>query len=1025
MDCLPALFFFVFERGVKTVTNEEGLVYNQTVGGGCCLCRVLTGAETLRLRCSYLRSKSVAQTLLVYQGGANSRPRWVCWIWVLLEETEATLHCSFFLIAFTDICGVKVVTDGMSEVSSAECSIDTLQESGSGSLLNAHDVLQRSTVLLSESMKPEDLVSIMDIDVFQKDVVDSLRLLRQLTFYRNEPLPFKAVPGARTPAPRRPPSLLGKAVAYVAFLLAFAWTIATFYFAASRYLFGGLQNFGQVLLGILYSFLTFGAVMWNVYCITAFILRIFIPKGAYQENGDYFSVVPEEKSPEDEWPAVTIQIPVYRENFLEVIQPTLESCLEAQRQYMTSCGGFANIVVCDDGILRMLRNDVELFDVLWRRTIDQANEPVDDDADEVYVSKLLAVTDDSLDEAEAHKHHLHHDDILEVLERLRFYHRYQIGFVARTTNNRRGKFKKAGNLNHSIWTRNEVKNMLKMAPQLTYEEALRRVTRVHPRHPFVAEGNVQFGEFVILNDSDARMSDTIIEKTIPEFLNNAQLAFTQHTTKTLDNQRSQSYFLRMLQVSVDALYQLHFVAGGAMGYHPPLVGHSVFLRTEALEACGRMQEDGHMVYWSEGHISEDFELMMNFYNAGYIGRYVAFPDTEFQEGITRNFDEEAIKLRKFSSGAHELMFNPFNKWVHHGILSDLFHRFFQSAMPFYYKVHLVAYLSSYFSAGLYFIVITTTMILYLFRTEDLFFTTNPIAILIINLFIYTILGAPAAVTVMVRTKNANDGLIFSEYRGQTNLKFAWLQLFYTVIFPVPFYFAIQPHLIAGMADHMFDRTRIFGATNKDDIQITFREAFWDICKNNFEPWIITTFLTIMVFCAYFFGIAPFLTVALPPLVLNIFVYIVPFVFNPQLWGALGSKTIPTEKEQMEKRRSLRDEARQRLGEDLEAPVFPYPLYNASNNFNPESVDDLVSLKKRKSRSFKKQHNLLTDSFPPESEPLTPEPNSPLAEKQTKSATFDLSLNTDNATRPYRPLVASQPYRPPAVFDLLDLFFEPI
>lgn len=47
--------------------------------------------------------------------------------------------------------------------------------------------------------------------------------------------------------------------------------------------------------------------------------------------------------------------------------------------------------------------------------------------------------------------------------------------------------------------------------------------------------------------------------------------------------------------------------------------------------------------------------MIHLYNLGFNGRYVNYPDCEFQEGITRTFDEEAGRHRKFSLGAHELM----------------------------------------------------------------------------------------------------------------------------------------------------------------------------------------------------------------------------------------------------------------------------------------------------------------------------------------------------------------------------------
>ena len=198
-------------------------------------------------------------------------------------------------------------------------------------------------------------------------------------------------------------------------------------------------------------------------------------------------------------------------------------------------------------------------------------------------------------------------------------------------------------------------------------------------------GNIKIGDLIIVNDADARMAETVITKTVPEFINDPSLGFTQHATKTLIDQRGESYYINMLTAYTDALYQGHFLLSSILGCHPPLVGHSNFLRGEALKQCGRIRtlrktqrwlnniglpflsidqvgvvnlnDNGSTEYWSETHVSEDFEVMIHFYNLGFNGRYVAYPDCEFQEGITRTFDEEAGRHRKFSLGAHELMFS--------------------------------------------------------------------------------------------------------------------------------------------------------------------------------------------------------------------------------------------------------------------------------------------------------------------------------------------------------------------------------
>ncbi len=109
----------------------------------------------------------------------------------------------------------------------------------------------------------------------------------------------------------------------------------------------------------------FLGVLWNTYFTTNSIMKIFIPSRSFKENGAYYSVVPEEKHPDDDWASVTIQIPVYLESFVEVIKVTLASCMESADYYREHTSGKVNIVVCDDGIMALLQNSFEIAHLLW------------------------------------------------------------------------------------------------------------------------------------------------------------------------------------------------------------------------------------------------------------------------------------------------------------------------------------------------------------------------------------------------------------------------------------------------------------------------------------------------------------------------------------------------------------------------------------------------------------------------------------------------------------------------------------
>lgn len=63
----------------------------------------------------------------------------------------------------------------------------------------------------------------------------------------------------------------------------------------------------------------------------------------------------------------------------------------------------------------------------------------------------------------------------------------------------------------------------------------------------------------------------------------------------------------------------------AAGDVAPLVGHNAFLRWSAVEECAFVDpEDGQLKYWSERHVSEDFDMSVRLQIRNYIGRYISY-----------------------------------------------------------------------------------------------------------------------------------------------------------------------------------------------------------------------------------------------------------------------------------------------------------------------------------------------------------------------------------------------------------------
>lgn len=403
----------------------------------------------------------------------------------------------------------------------------------------------------------------------------------------------------------------------------------------------------------------------------------------------------------------------------------------------------------------------------------------------------------------------------------------------------------------------------------------------------------------------------------------------------------------------DALYQGHFLLSSILGCHPPLVGHSIFLRTEAVKQCGRMrtlrkaqrwlrniglqflpvdqvgfsnlQAQNRIEYWSENHVSEDFELMIHLYNLGFNGRYCAYPDCEFQEGITRTFDEEAGRHRKFALGAHELVFNSFQDMCGHGIFTNLFKTFLTCDIPSYYKIFLTAYLCSYTSGGAYLIVFVAAAIARICDNEDIqsLYVFSPAGVIILNFFIYYVLGYVTFIISILRMHFINNKLLFPEYRkkygGSCYLVFVMIR--YCMTFQFLFYsVATFTFYFLGSMDHLLARPGVVSATNKDSITISRCTAFWEMAKFNSSSWAL----------AFLVGALGYLTVlqdegwdykkipedivghalfAGPAIFLMVMCFIVPVIMNPYIlgWPFLCRKKRPKKqapKKKMVKKDSL-------------------------------------------------------------------------------------------------------------------------
>src|SRR6185369_7153929 len=199
---------------------------------------------------------------------------------------------------------------------------------------------------------------------------------------------------------------------------------------------------------------------------------------------------------------------------------------------------------------------------------------------------------------------------------------------------RAGRFRKASNLNYAL----RLADRLEGGEPLS--EAHAHFREMVPEHVYELgrwRGDVRVGEIIVQLDKDSLIPPNVIRATVPEFLADPTLAYTQHGAYPTNEDRYFSvivgWFTRMLYdiaISGKCLIQGSFV---------PLMGHNIFLRRADLMRVGA---------WYEHSVCEDLELSLRFNESGSHGKYIAYPGLEFGEAVTRVYTEEVEKYRRYA-----------------------------------------------------------------------------------------------------------------------------------------------------------------------------------------------------------------------------------------------------------------------------------------------------------------------------------------------------------------------------------------
>jgi cellulose synthase/poly-beta-1,6-N-acetylglucosamine synthase-like glycosyltransferase len=171
-----------------------------------------------------------------------------------------------------------------------------------------------------------------------------------------------------------------------------------------------------------------------------------------------------------------------------------------------------------------------------------------------------------------------------------------------------------------------------------------------------------------------------------------EVAIVQHHTSVYQVsgdffENGATYFAKMCYA------QIRFQVSN--GECAPFVGHNAFVRWKALQDVAIDTGDpNYVMYWSEYHISEDFNMSIRLQSANWVTRYASYHQDEFKEQVSLTIYDEISRWERYSYGDSELLFNPIWTWLWRGPFTRLFRKFLFCDMHWSSKLSIISYMTS-------------------------------------------------------------------------------------------------------------------------------------------------------------------------------------------------------------------------------------------------------------------------------------------------------------------------------------------
>lgn len=248
----------------------------------------------------------------------------------------------------------------------------------------------------------------------------------------------------------------------------------------------------------------------------------------------------------------------------------------------------------------------------------------------------------------------------------------------------------------------------------------------------------------------------------------------------------------------------------ACGDVSPFVGHNAVLRWSALQEVSFDNKDGtYEKFWSESHVSEDFDLALRLQTTGYTLRLSAYTHGDFKEGVSLTVYDELARWEKYAYGCNELLFHPVKQWLYKGPITPLFLRFLFSNIPIGSKITTLSYIGTYYAIA--FAWISTLMNYFLIGWLNGFldkFYCNSFTIYFALVFIFSFAGNLSLAILRYRVEGRT-------FFGSLLENAKWIPLLYI------FLGGISLHVSQAILCHMFSINMSWGSTSKEAEDTTF------------------------------------------------------------------------------------------------------------------------------------------------------------------------------------------------------------